>query len=55
MRTTLAQQSFLPDYISGDFDSIKPEVKEFYKNKVVLTIYKGPDHFHYDPYLYPPL
>uniref|UniRef100_A0A8C9SD46 Thiamine pyrophosphokinase n=1 Tax=Scleropages formosus TaxID=113540 RepID=A0A8C9SD46_SCLFO len=27
------QESFVPDYISGDFDSIKPEVKAFYEEK----------------------
>ncbi|CAH2283147.1 thiamin pyrophosphokinase 1, partial [Pelobates cultripes] len=27
------QDQYLPDYISGDFDSIQPKIKEFYKEK----------------------
>lgn len=31
--TAERRESFLPDYISGDFDSIKPVVKAFYEGK----------------------
>ena len=30
----LARDQFTPDFISGDFDSAKPQVLEYYGNKV---------------------
>ncbi|XP_072431763.1 thiamine pyrophosphokinase 1 isoform X3 [Chiloscyllium punctatum] len=35
------QDRYLPHFITGDFDSIKPEVKEFYKVKVDNVVVLG--------------
>ncbi|KAG8572629.1 hypothetical protein GDO81_012112 [Engystomops pustulosus] len=40
--STVGQEDeYLPDFISGDFDSIQPLVKEFYKIKVDVIVVLG--------------
>ncbi|VDL48934.1 unnamed protein product [Hymenolepis diminuta] len=37
------KDSHIPDMVSGDFDSIRPDVKEFYEQKKTVQVIETPD------------
>lgn len=43
--SSMVQQHYIPDFITGDLDSVRPDVAEYYR-----WVYNSSIHINYSPY-----